>query len=595
MVCPGILKGSILFMNSSGNDLLRDLLGQMEGRYLDESSKLTTSEWVIQNTTLRGRPFSFKGYEFQRAILDDQSRELVVVKPSQCGLSEIQVRKALAFVRRNQGVSSLLSLPTEEMYKRFSNTRIKPMVEGERAFNLEDDGKAVRSMSMIQLGSSFLYITGCTEKDATSLPLDFLLHDELDLSPQPIISLFASRLQNSDYKITQKFSTPTHRNILIDKAYNISDQHEYFVKCDACNHQQVPLFERRFIHIDGLPSGVEDLMRIDEDMLGSMDLINARVICEKCSAPLDLTSPTREWVSKYPSRTSNRGYRVGPFSTSRLSIEYIVSRLLKAKSMDDLKSFSNTVLGQAYDSSDTRIMESDILACLGSPETPFISTDIPVFIGIDVGIVCHLVLGAPGKGAFHFETVFAEDLEHRVTELMKKYRIVGGAVDRHPYLPTANALRDLSRGIIMPVEYRGTSPIGFVKNEYGVITHAQCNRTEVIDEVAKSIRRHTLNMEGYGDLKSMLVNHLQDMVRVEEPDKPAGWVKISNFDHFFHSLAFMLFSIRLRGAIDELMIKDVRTTVGLFGIESEPRKDEMLPMRRGGHSEFGMRRSNSLF
>ena len=58
------------------------------------------STWLERNTRLKKEPFSFKGYEFQRRIADDMHPQMSVVKPSQVGLSELQLRKFLAMLKR---------------------------------------------------------------------------------------------------------------------------------------------------------------------------------------------------------------------------------------------------------------------------------------------------------------------------------------------------------------------------------------------------------------------------------------------------------------------------------------------------------------
>ncbi|TGR74085.1 hypothetical protein EN836_33470, partial [Mesorhizobium sp. M1C.F.Ca.ET.193.01.1.1] len=78
------------------------------------------SDFICANTTLRKKPFSLKGYEFQRAIIDDLHLNLSVIKCSQVGLTEVQIRKFLSFLKRTNGVNGIFSLPNDEMYKRVS-------------------------------------------------------------------------------------------------------------------------------------------------------------------------------------------------------------------------------------------------------------------------------------------------------------------------------------------------------------------------------------------------------------------------------------------------------------------------------------------
>src|SRR3546814_17176768 len=96
------------------------------------------------------------------------------------------------------------------MFKKIYSSRMKPILETDSIFNPPGE-KPVRSSSLIQIRDSFGYIVGNTEGEATSIDADFLIHDELDLSDETMIALFQSRMQNSDMKSTQSFSTPSFK------------------------------------------------------------------------------------------------------------------------------------------------------------------------------------------------------------------------------------------------------------------------------------------------------------------------------------------------------------------------------------------------
>lgn len=540
------------------NEHLKELLGRLQNRYSVDSMEMTMGDWLCQNTQLRGRPFSFKRYPFQRAIADDLHPNMDVIKPSQVGLSEIQVRKALGFISRNRGTTLIFTMPNEKMFERMSTTRILPIVKEEKVFNLETRSgeKPTRSRGLIQVGSSFMYVTGMTEGDATSISADVVMNDEVDLSDQQMLALFNSRIQNSDWKINQRFSTPTFNNFGVDQGYMISDQREYMCRCDACNHWQIPLFSRAFVDIPGLSDDLEHLHEIDESLIdsGRLDIVNAQVICERCRAPLDLgREENREWVAQFPSRTHARGYRVRPFSTDRLGPDYIIAQLLKYRARDYIRGWHNTVLGEAFTGGNARLSDADIGMCFTARSTSPLSdhTD-PTWIGIDMGQTCHLTVGQGASietmHVIEFRTVPVDDLLNVVQELLGTYNVIGGAVDRHPYTPTADALWALSQGRILPVEYRGQKEFNLIKDELdeSTVKHAQANRTALLDEVARLVRQHRFRFSGYGQQKTTITEHLKDMVRDENPEKPASWVKLTGNDHYFHSLAFLVAGLKLK-------------------------------------------------
>lgn len=558
------------------NAYIQELLQRLENRYAIDSADMPMGEWLCQNTTLRGRPFSFNRYPFQRRIADDMHPNMDVIKPSQVGLSEIQIRKSLGFVARNRGTTLIFTMPNEKMFKRMSTTRIKPLVEEEKVFNLETrtGEKPTRSMGLYQVGTSFMFVTGATEGDATSISADAVMNDEVDLTDQQMLALFNSRLQNSDYKLNQRFSTPTFSNFGVDKGFAVSDQHSYLCKCDACGHWNDPIFRPQFIEIPGLPDDLNSLTEIDEQMIddGRIDLVNAYVKCERCHAALDLgREGNREWVAKYPSRTHHRGFRVSPFSTSRLSVEYIVTQLLKYKSRDYLRGWHNTVLGEAYTDGNSRLSDADIDACFtGRMEVPEVDPTAPTWLGIDMGQTCHLIVGqgnsAEDMHCIRFMEVPIKELSETVKDMLGTYNVIGGSCDRHPYTPSADELWEISQGKIIPVEYRGQKPVNLIKDQVTEqVTHAQMNRTLLLDQVAGAVRRKKVRFSGYGGQKSIITDHLKDMVRDENPETEAKWVKLTGNDHYFHAAGFLLAGVKLKETQNHLFM-DPRSTVSVMGV-----------------------------
>lgn len=543
-----------------------DLIATLENRYSVETRGMTTGEWICANTTIRGKPFSFKGYEFQRQIADDMHPNMDVIKISQVGLSEIQQRKMLAFLCRNTSTNGIFSLPNELMYRRFAQTRIQPLVDENRVFNLGGD-KMVRSMSLIQVNNSFLHVVNATEGSATSISADALFIDEIDISDQQIIPLFSSRLQNSSWRINQRFSTPTWVNFGIDGTYNSSDQHEYVCKCQACNFYQIPLFDTRWVKIPGLAESMS-LTELNEEAVEALDLNEALVVCEKCGSPLDLGG-TREWVATYPSRTHARGYRIRPFSTTKLDIPYIVREQVSYRKRDFIRGWYNTVLGEAYTDARARLDETVIKSCMEASGGVEISSTDPVYIGIDMGQTCHLTLGTPKQGKlliFAFRTIPVNDLPRAVDEILKSYNVINGSCDRHPYTPTADSLREMSDGRILPAEYRGDAPLKPVRNVEEVITHLQVNRTTILDDVAGLVRSRKIIFANYGAQSSVLVEHLRDMIRQEDPEKPAVWIKLTGRDHYFHSLAFLRAAVKIQGIVEASFDIDTRAVMAIGGV-----------------------------
>ena len=569
------------------NTFLRDFRAQIRNRFADDSDAMSMSEWITRNTRLRKKAFSFKGYEFQRQIIDDMHPNMAVIKCSQIGLTEVQIRKNLAFLARNLSVSTIFTLPDDSMYKRVSQTRVGPLVQNERVFNLGAE-KPIRSMALYQINQSFGYFVGNKESDATSINADALFHDEVDLSDQEMLALFQSRLQGSDYRITQGFSTPTFEGFGIHASFSVSDQHEYMVRCTKCRHDNIPAFTPGFIRCEGLSTDINNFLDLEKEDMARIDFTQAVVMCEKCHNPLDMEDPDlRQWVPRFPGRKT-RGYRVSPFCTPRLTTAYIFDQLEKYKQRDAIRRFYNTVLGEAYNDSNARLTDADILAVMGEASVPHIPDGTPVILGGDMGITCHLVLlalTANGPVVFKWEQVNHEQFVHRIQQILTTYNVVGGLVDRHPYTPTANEIRDLSHGRLLPNEYSGTpnaAAVQLVKDELDSISHVRSNRTVMIDAVASAIRKGKIRFEGYGHLQSLITHHLKDMVRVENEDQSAVWQKIKGEDHFFHALAYALHAIRVHIGID-YKTTDQRSLVAVAPLVISVKNEPKLSMKSRIH------------
>lgn len=571
------------------NALMAAFLDRLRHRYSIDSENMSITDWLEKNTTLRKKPYSIKGYDFQRRIADDLHTNMSVIKPSQIGLTEIQIRKALAFVRRNDGVSVIYSMPTDSMRDRLSQTRVKPIVENDAVFETEFDEDAVRAKGLMQFGQSFLYMTGNKEADATSIAADMLMSDEIDLAADPeMLNLYRSRLQGSKYKINQRFSTPTYPKAGISQDYSGSDQHEYFLKCHACNHQQVPEFSRKFCDIPGLGDRHESLVEeINIDNVGDLDLRNSVVVCEKCRTPLHLgDAERREWVALNPSMSDlSRGYRVRPFSLEGLDIRYIVGELIEAKKKTSLRRFHNTVLGEAYIDDSIALSEDMVRAALGQ-QLGWHYNNQQAFLGIDVGQNCHVVMGTwnrtDGWNVFYWNTVPATQLEEHVKKLLAEYKIVGGAIDRHPYTPTAVAVRALSEGKIYPVEYRGLTEVNVKDNDLTPEeSYAQVNKTQLLDDVARAIRTNEMTFTNYGDQSKLIIEHMMDNVRHEEEGEKAVWKKQTGNDHYFHAVAFMLASKKLADFLIANDKNDIRSLVMANNVDIKKRSNDNLGSNTG--------------
>lgn len=544
-----------------------EFLEKLKAKIVEGRTKKSIGDWVCENTTFgNGKHFSFYRHRFQHDILNDMHPNMCVKKLSQMGITEISIRKSIAFLSNNPGTNVLYTFPSIDMKKRNAQTRFKPIFD--RDFPTEKGDNLIRNTDIMQLGNSFLYVSANVEGDATSTPVDFIINDEYDLSDQEFLALVNSRIQHSSFKIKQGFSTPTFDGFGISLEYSTSDQREYWCQCQHCNHWQIPMYNLDNVYIPNLPDSVSDIRTdIDPTLAVSLDLDNAYVKCSKCGKPLDLSdNAKREWVAKYPERTHSRGYWIRPFSSDLLSIKYLVTTMADFVKKDQIRRGVNTVLGEEYADKNSRLEMRDIMECMEDNRIPNIDKSKPAFIGIDVGVNCHIVINTNDSDCVLFEVVQFDHLLDRLKELDEKYNIVCGAIDRHPQIILSNMVRDWSEGRIFPVVYNGIRDADPHKDLQGNIDYYNVNRTNDLDTVKELINNHKMKFYGYGNYKSSIIEHLRDMYRDDGVDgKEPRWIKMTGNDHYFHAIGYSFVARKIWNVMNMESEVEERMCFGIIG------------------------------
>lgn len=555
-------------------------------KLVEQRSDTSMADWVCNNTTIGGKPFSFKGYEFQREIVNDMHPNLCCKKLSQVGITEVQIRKMLGFMQMNPGTRVIYTFPDNILKDNNSRGRIRPVVDHDfpedKSFGA---AKSIRNNDMIQLGTSFMYISGGSESDVTSTPADMVLNDEIDLGDPDFYSLVNSRLQASSWKIKQSFSTPTFSGFGVSLEFQNSDQREYMVKCPHCGNWHIPQYDLESVYIPNLPDYIQRLTDIKEDLAVGLNLDDAYVRCRKCGANLELSADSqREWVARFPSRLHSRGYQIRPFSTDRLSIRYLVMTIADYIKKGKIRRAYNTVLGEEYKEGDVRIDEGAIRKCFVSQVVPEIDPRCPVYIGIDEGLICHTVLYTEGA-AFMWLRIDPSELKERIAELDQKYNIVAGAIDRYPYTPLSNEIRDMTNGRIQPVVYGSNKAAEPKLEQDKTVSYYNCNRTDALDAVKSAITEEKIKFYGYLDQDDIIVEHLRDMVREEtKPGEQPMWRKLNGNDHFFHALGYAMVAQKIHYVSTLSLNTEKRQIISLTGPQESSNNDSVDRTNLRGYS-----------
>lgn len=528
---------------------------RLEATLLKRYSASQIARWLTDNTKIALDPFSFVNHEYQERILNDDGLEIVIRKCSQVGISEISARMALALVSIVQPYTVAYTLPTAGFAAKFATTRLDPIIEGSEA--LKDSAHKTNNNSEVkQFGHSFLWIRGAASSNAPiSIPVDHLIHDEVDFCDQEVLTKYQSRLTHSSWKRKHNLSTPTLPNFGIDRKFQESVRHFMMVKCCHCNHYFVPDY---YTHVR-VPGFTKDLREVTKGMLGQIRYKEAFVECPKCGSRPDLNPEHREWVAENPDAGFiARGYQVSPFDAPNvIATSYLIEASV---SYDRIQDFHNFNLGLPSEDKESTLTRADLISLfLLIPEKP----PGAYVMGIDVGNIYHFVIShIDGYGRMtnvHREKVPMGLVRTRYTELRREYRVICTVIDSGPHAETVMGLQADDPNLFAAVYMRSKSMLTHnvvykdENKDEGVefVRQVNVNRNRAFDAYMNFIRDGLLTVSLGEDMEEYISHHTS-MKRVRVFDNDSGemtfsWQKTDGVDHFHHASLYCWIAGRIKG------------------------------------------------
>ncbi len=306
-----------------------------------------------------GKVLDFDDHRFLVELFDDWSPKQVIKKAAQIGFSTLAILKTLWAIK-HKGLNCIYTLPTASDVYEFVGGKINRLIAQNEV--LKGYTKDRDTITQKQLGENLIYYRGTfMEKQAISISADWNVHDEEDRSDQRVISVYGSRLQHSKYKWEYHFSNPSVRGNGVDAYWQLSDQREWFVKC-ACGKEQYLTWP------------------------DSVDAVKGIFVCKHCGQ--EITDDQRRngrWVARFKDREW-RGYHISLLMAPWVSAKEI----LQYSKEKDPEYFYNFVLGEPYDSGDTKVSHETLVESIVTK--PAIRNDRMV-IGVDTGTTIYWTLG----------------------------------------------------------------------------------------------------------------------------------------------------------------------------------------------------------
>ncbi len=324
--------------------------------------EMTVSQWADENRVLTGTASAERGQwhtrTYQREPMDAMSpsnpAKMVVLMSAAQMLKTECLLNFLGFIADVDPGPTLVVEPRIEDAKALSKDRVAPMfraspvLRGKLATVKSRDSDNTTLHKAFTNGAGHVTFTGAISPSGLAMrPIRYVLLDEIDRYPASAgtegdpVSLAIQR--TSEFEHNKKIvlcSTPTVRGASrIEKAWNESDQGEFFVPCPVCGEFQVPDIG------DGVESGL--CWPPDQPEL-------AQYRCCGCKGLIQ--DHQKAWmVERGEFRAQNPassipGFRVTqmisvkrPWGT--LATEFVAAR----KSPETLKAFLNTVLAKFWE------------------------------------------------------------------------------------------------------------------------------------------------------------------------------------------------------------------------------------------------------
>lgn len=490
----------------------------------DTEERKPFEEWV-KGVILDGNPFAYKGHEYLRAPYADDHPWIVEEKAAQLGLTSKAMLRVSYGCRYGSYRGILYLFPSKTDVTEFSKGRITPLIED----NPDTLGKWIKdikgsdSANLKRIWNSIVYFRGMQSKiGLKSIPADMIVFDELDEAPQKRVNMAMERMGHSKFKHVMMLSNPTMPDYGINKAFKLTDQRYWLLKCPKCNHYTC----------------MEDTF---PDCL--IELKSGKVIraCTKCHTELD--PAIGEWVAKKPRVEDCRGYH---YSQLFANDDYVdLTKLLqKFRTTNDLTNFHNLKIGNAYVEAENRLSIQQVLD-LCSLDGMSSGDDGPCYMGVDQGLDLHVVIGKkhPSCAGKIIHINVYKDWEE-LDDLMKKFHVQLCVVDAMPETRNARAFSGRfntdSKHRVFLNYYNEHQKGSYAWNEKEHIV--SCNRTESLDASHKEIQGNGIVIPRHSDMIQTFAEHCHNVAKKLEEDEDTGsqryiYLKLGT-DHFRHAFNY---------------------------------------------------------
>lgn len=455
--------------------------------------------WALRRIRLDGKPFSFEGHEYLRALFDDTAPHIALCKGTQVGGTTMAILRAIHTCII--GLDVMYFFPTRSDVLDFSRARVNPLIaENPFLAKLVAD---TDTMGVKQIGDAHLYFRGMQSAvGMKSVPADLIVFDELDEAEPQAKAMARERLGHSDYKRIVELSNPSLPDYGIDEIFQRSDQRHWTVCCATCGTWTA--LDQEF------PRKLGQEVKI---ILPRPDGSFYRA-CPKCSAPLDMAAG--EWVPQFPSR-SIHGYRISQLISSKVDPAEIMEEYRHTRYPER---FYNLKIGIPWADLDRRLDVASVLALCGDQPLAE-SSDEPCVMGVDTGKALHVVILRASAQSPHPMIHLQECYDFaELAAIIKRFHVVSCVIDAFPETYATREFAKAHPDVVFMSQF-----VDSQRGEPKWDKEAQrvtVNRTDALDASRAAIRERLVTLPRRQPLIEEFAEHLTHDAKVLVEDAETG-------------------------------------------------------------------------
>ena len=434
---------------------------------------------IANKIKLQKEYFSFIDREYLLEPMSSTFRRMCYMKGTQGGGSTVEILKSYHGMRFGRLPSGVLYLfPTSDDVYDYSRAIVSPLI----AANPHVLGKWIKnvkgadSATLKRINGANLYMRGAglnkiiegegASSKLQAISVDRVVFDEIEQMDKAAIRKAIERMGNSSVNEEVYIGNPGVPGRGIDevfvgsKTFRGSDQRHWFRKCLHCG-KEPPQGADWFWYID--PSNgwncaeitFPGCVKVHNDGIGY-------ICCMKCGKEVFVRDG--KWIPKNKDNSDYmHGYRWSQL-TSPNNDPYEILEAFNNPPHNNLTDVMRLKLGEAYVGTEDRLTIGQVLEHCRKGVVMRTSDEGPCAFGLDIGKICHLVIGKR-LGSNRYQITFVGHFPGlndwgEIGAIIKRAHCKRGVIDARPYESQARCFQEGYRGAKIylceyPPNYKG--------------------------------------------------------------------------------------------------------------------------------------------